>query len=263
MRILAPVLALLLVAPACSQDGPREQLATTAQKLAEIRSGELSLRASVENEGPGAGFELSGVFELPGEEGSLPVASIDYTQIAGDEQAQSAFVSDGEAACVKVADGYQQLSAEQLELLQGSVGSSSETDGALQQLGIEDWIEGEASMEEDDGSRTFTSSLNVPAAIGDIVELTQSYGASSGLEPLDEAGTEQIENAVQSSLLEVEASSETDHLERLFVEVEFGTEEQYRELLGELASATFSLEMTLSNHNEDIEVSLPPCTPAP
>ena len=77
-----------------------DALAETAENLGAIESGDLSLRLVVASDGTDVGFELDGPFALA-EDGGLPVAEIEYTQLAGAEEETATFISTGEKAFVE------------------------------------------------------------------------------------------------------------------------------------------------------------------
>src|SRR3954447_8557410 len=97
--------ALVLALAGCGGGGASEDakpvLARTASNLARIHSGDLDLRLLVTpSTGKGrVGFELQGPFELRGG-GPLPVARVEYTQIAGTRSAAATLISTGRQAYV-------------------------------------------------------------------------------------------------------------------------------------------------------------------
>ena len=267
-RLVVLLGALALAAPGCGGgDGgdADEALSETAANLAEIRSGTLSLRFLATAEGEAAdgedgrvGFELEGPFAFP-EGDALPVARMDYTQIAGDEEGSGTFLSTGEKAYVELDGTTYELPEEQQEEFRGVGASLGEGDG-LGDLEIERWMEdpelsdgGEAGGAETD---RITANLNVVNAVNDLIGLASEVGGSVP-EPLDGASADQLRRSVNSATVEVLTGKDDRLLRRLHVDVDFGAPSDLpRELRG-LVGAGVELELEIANPNEPVRVEEP------
>src|SRR6266567_3587892 len=96
MRRLFLLFAVALALAGCGGSNARQELRQTAQNLRGIRSGTLLMRLVVSplNGTKGRiGFILSGPYEL--RPNGLPLADIQYTQLAGPGSATARFVSTG------------------------------------------------------------------------------------------------------------------------------------------------------------------------
>src|SRR2546423_10621033 len=102
MRRIWLVAALVPALAGCGGGGDATPiLSRTAANLGKIHSGRLDLKFLVTpKDGKGrVGFELHGPFEL---RRGLPVADVDYTQIAGDRSPSATLISTGDRAYVDV-----------------------------------------------------------------------------------------------------------------------------------------------------------------
>ena len=266
MRRLAGMLAALALAGAGCGGGPsaEEVLSETASNLAEIESGKLSLRLLVEGRGGAGegifGFELKGPFSLAAP-GSLPVARVDYTQIAGPERATVTLVSTGRKAFVVVAGRTYALPLRQLEELRGARGELRAGSG-LEELRIDDWIEspkladgGEVGGAETDRVR---ARLDVVQAVNDLLELARGLGADTAAR-IDGESARQLERAVESGSIEVLTGKGDRLLRRLTIDAEFGfgVPQVLRGQLGDLVGARVTFELGVSDPNEPVSVPEP------
>ena len=136
--LFAAFLALALTACGGGSSGPTGALQETSDKLGDIRSGDLTLRMHVEGGGKQAGFELQGRFALA-DEGELPVADLDYTQIAGDKEETVRLISTGEKAFVAIGNDVYELPEKQTASLR-SAGGQVSGDSGLGSLDIGGWL---------------------------------------------------------------------------------------------------------------------------
>ncbi len=239
-------------------------MAETAQNLEELRSGILELRVSVsaapaeDAEEQEAGFELLGSFQLP-EEGELPVADVEYTDLGADGTTQG-FVSTGDAAFIEVDGQAYVLPADRIESLRGGSGGG---DSPFADVQVGSWLkdpkleEGE-DLDGDEVDRV-TAELEVVPALNDLFSMAQRFGGGAGFETIEDDEAERVENAVKSSHIEIISGAEDRLLRRLLIEVELGIDDDVglREVLGPLAGAAFTLDMSISEPNQPIEVSEP------
>lgn len=263
MKRLAAVAALLLVLAACATDAS-EVVTETAANLEELRSGLLELRVSAESapgeeEAAEAGFELIGSFQLP-EEGALPVADLEYTDLGADEPVTQGFISTGEQAFIEVEGQAYELPAEQTQSLLGGGGSD---DSIFEGASVDEWLtdaelnEGE-SLEGTEVDRV-SGELDVVAALNDLFGIAQRFGAPADYSTIEGDEAERLENAVQSSHMEIVAGTEDRLLRRLLIEVELalGDDVALADALGPLAGTSFTIDMSISEPNQPIEVEAP------
>lgn len=260
-RIFATALAAVALA-GCGGTDPGDVLAETTQNLAELNSGLIELTVAVQSEGEpdgeeqAAGFELAGSFQLP-EEGRLPVADLRYTDLAGDEGARS-FVSTGDAAYVEVQGQMYELSDEQAATL---IGGDDDGASPFQGLSVEEWIL-DAELSEGrglDGEEVdrITGDLDVAVALNDLFTLAGAFGA--GGDPIEGREAERLDNAVQTATIEVVSGTEDRLLRRLLIEVDLGLDPdlEVTQALGPLAGTGFTLDLSISEPNQAIEVQPP------
>jgi hypothetical protein len=254
------VATVALVLSACGSDAA-DVLSETGANMSEIESGQMLLRltaaAADEEEAP-VGFELRGPFALP-DEGDLPVAELEYTQLAGDESETVTFISTGEAAFVEVDGVAYELPPEQVAELRG--GPEQEAENVFDEVGIDDWIRDPvlSDGEEVDGDPTdqVSGSLDVIVALNDLFELGERFGGSD-LPRIEGAAGRQLEGAVQDSSMSVLTGREDRLLRQLEMEVDLAP--QLPPELQEIevvSGANVSLSVTLTDLNETVEVEEP------
>lgn len=252
------VAALVIVLGACGGgegDSPNKVLGDTAENLGEIVSGDLMFRVVASSEENEIGFELDGPFDL-GNEGGLPVAEIEYTQIAGKESATATFISTGDEAFVRVDDQTYRLPAEQTAQFERADGGSK----ALGNLRIDGWLEdpklsdgGEVGGAETD---KIVADLDPVAAANDLLALVARLQGEDATR-LEGNSAEQLERALKSSRIEVYTGKDDRLLRRLVIEADFAAElpEELQNLT--LPEAHFELVLELSDPNGDVEVEAP------
>ena len=254
MRKAVIVLAACALA-ACSQD-EGSTLAQTAERLAEIRSGELSLEVTITAaDGSGTtGFTLDGAFSLPDEEGSLPIADLTYVQIAGEEEGGGRFIATGESVYTELEGQVYELPQDQVDAFR--VSGDENAPGVFEGLDLDAWIS-EPTTAESEGITTISGGLDVVTAMNDIFEIARRFGgAAPGLLEGDEAG--RVREAVRSATITVESGSEDGLLRRLAAAIDFGVRnDDLIEALGPFAGVSFDLEMTIADPNGEVEVEEP------
>ncbi len=236
----------------------------TAANLEKLRSGILELRLQVspapgeEAEPQEAGFELTGSFQLP-EEGQLPVADLEYTDLGAEEPTTQGFVSTGTAAFIEVDGQAYELTPEQAQTLVGGSGEGE----LFAQASVEEWLR-EPQLHEGEGLDgtevdRVTGELDVATALNDLFAVAQSFGGGAGFQTIEGEEAERLENAVRSSHIEIIAGAEDRLLRRLLIEVELALDEslELAEVLGPLAGASFTLDMSISQPNQPIQVGEP------
>jgi hypothetical protein len=257
---LACILAVLAVALTACGQGPNAQdvLSQTAANLDEIRSGDLSLRLIVAARGgEQAGFELAGPVALA-KEGALPVAEIEYTQIAGDERAAVAFISTGERAYVEIGETVYALRPGQVDELRGGGAAT----GGLGELRIEDWfVEPELSGGgEVGGTETdrIAADVDVVAAANDLIQLARELGAAN-VDRIEGESATQLRRSVESATIEVYTGEEDRLLRRLAIDARLRADvpREVEEALGTFGGARFTLELGIADPNRPVSVEAP------
>ena len=259
MRRAPLVLVLVALLTACAGGGgdPEEVLAETADKLGEIRSGDLDLSLIVRPRGGEEfGFELRGPFELP-KRGRLPRIRVEYTQVANGRRATVTLVSDGREAHAEAAGRRIELTAEQQEELR-SAGAALAARGGLGRLPIDAWLEdpelsdgGEVGGAETD---KIEGKLDPVATVNGLVGLARGFGR--GLRHVDGASAEQLREATESSRFEVYTGKDDRLLRRLLLEATLGFDvpSDLRRALGEVVGATITFRLGVGNPNEPVNV---------
>jgi hypothetical protein len=257
---LAGLLALLALALAACTHEPsaQEVLSETAGNLGEIRSGDLSLRLAVAaSGGERAGFELEGPVALA-EQGELPVAEVEYAQIAGDERATVTFISTGERAFVEIGEEVYALPSDDVDELRGGAVEA----GGLQELRIEDWF---VDPELSDGGEVggaetdrITADVDVVAAANDLIALARELGAAN-VETIEGASAEQLRRGVESATVEVYTGEDDRLLRRLVIDARLRADvpRELRDALGAFGGARLTLELGIADPNRPVSVEEP------
>jgi hypothetical protein len=263
-RVPALVAVLALVA-GCGSDHASHVLSQTADNLGKIRSGDLTLRlvvSPVEGTKGRIGFELRGPFAL--RPGALPVAKIAYTQIAGARQATATFISTGAKAYAEVNGKAYELPAESTESIRQAAAGIGGSNG-LGRFEIGSWFD-DPSVTEGDLSGTSTdhvvAGLNVVAAANGLLGLVRELGRDAPRIEGDAA--QQLEDAVQSSNIEVWSGKDDHLLRRLLLEADLGLDvpASLRRVLGDVVDAKVEFELAIADANEPVSVP-PPTNPLP
>jgi hypothetical protein len=258
--LLAAFLALALTACGGGSSGPTGVLQETSDNLGDIRSGDLTLRMHVEGGGKQAGFELQGRFALA-DEGELPVADLDYTQIAGDKEEKVRLISTGEKAFVAIGNDVYKLPEKQTASLR-SAGGQVSGDSGLGSLDIGGWLiqpklsdGGEVAGVETD---RIQADLDVVRAANDILALIAGLDGRQATQ-LEGRNAEQLRAATKSATIDVHTGKDDRLLRRLVIEARLGADvpAKLRDQLGGLANARFTFELAIADPNEDVEVQEP------
>jgi hypothetical protein len=259
--------ALAAAAGGCGSSGsgaedPGEALSQTAAKLGDIRSGELKLEVIVDprEEGGEFGFELAGPFQLAEEEGRLPTAQVEYTQLADGERETTTVTLTGEKGYITVDGETYELDEDQLERLRAAAPAADGEGGSegLEVLRIDDWLrEPESSGGDEvggDSTDRVEAELDVVAAVNDLMALV---GGAAGSEVSgDDARL--LRESVRNPRLEVLTGSADRLLRRLRITAEFDPElpEELSEL-ARAAGADVEFLLEIANPNEPVEVEAP------
>jgi hypothetical protein len=257
--------AVALLLGSCARPSAEEVLADTAANLGRIHSGVLGMRMMAESTGQLAGemgFELEGPFALPVGDESLPVAEFRYTQIAGPESAEATFLSTGEQAFVEIEGQAYELQAD--ALAEEPAAAPAAAAAGLGTLRLNEWIrEPELSDGgEVGGTDTWrvTADLNAGAAIPDLMELSGSLGSTGFLAAFEGAGSEQLEQAVESSTIEIYTGKDDRLLRRLVMDIRLGLSHLEAELgdaVTGLADMHLRFEVEVSDIGRQVSVEAP------
>jgi hypothetical protein len=236
-----------------------EVLEQTTAKLASIRSAELGLRLVLEPREAASqgriGFELRGPVELRA--GRLPVARLEYKQIAGRQEAGATFLATGRESFVELGGiSYRLPEGETASLARGA---GSIRSGATLPLGR--WLEDPKVEDggEIDGTVTdhVSARLDAAAALRDIFAAAAAGGAE--VPDLSGAGAGELREAIESSSIEVWSGRDDHLLRRLRLEISFRVEPPrgLRRDLGELVGGRLSFAVDLGRINAPVRVGAP------
>ncbi|MFL5980902.1 MAG: hypothetical protein ACJ74R_04255, partial [Gaiellaceae bacterium] len=228
----------------------------TAGNLGKIRSGDLTLRLVVSpREGTKGriGFELHGPFAL--RRGSLPIAHVAYTQIAGAHEATATFISTGTKA-------YAELNGKVYELPETATASIRQAAGgpagksALGDLDISSWVE-DPSVSTDGDEEHVSAKLDVVDAANGLLQLLRGLGRAAPTIEGDEA--DRLRDAVDSSNFDVWTGSRDHLLRRLLMRADLGLDvpESLRRVLGDVVGAKVDFELAVKNPNQPVTVEAP------
>jgi hypothetical protein len=263
MRLAAPFLAVLaLAASGCGGGGgggeAGDVLRETADKLGEIRSGEITLELTFEAKGLGrAGFALEGPVDLDAE--PLPVARLEVTQFAGERTDEVVFLSTGEKAYVEVGGETYVLPPELVEEVRGAVGEL-EAEGGLEQIELDGWIvdpqlsEGPAVA----GAATdrITAKLDVVNVVNGLLDIAGELGgAPRGTPRVEDENAERLRQSVRNTRIVVLMGKEDRLLRRLELAIDFSpsSPDEVQRVLG--TGVRFLLEVR--EPNSDVSVPEP------
>jgi hypothetical protein len=263
--------ALLLVCAAlsgCGGGGDANQvLARTADSLGKIRSGLLTLRLVVSpRQGTKGriGFELRGPFGL--RPGSLPLARIAYTQIAGAREATVTFLSTGARAYAVVKGKAYELPPSATEEVRRASAGLGGSGGALGSFHVESWFDhpkvsggGEVGGADTDH---VSADLDVVAAANGLLDLLRGLGREST--QIRGRESDRLRDAVESSSIDVWSGKDDHLLRRLLLHAQLGFDvpKSLRRALGDVVGARVEFELAVANPNRPVHVT-PPQNPLP
>jgi hypothetical protein len=242
-------------------------LSRTAANLGSIRSGDLTLRLIVsprDGTKGRVGFELHGPFAL--RRGSLPVARIRYTQIAGAREGTATFVSTGAKAYALANGKAYELPASATEQVRSAAAGLGGAGNGLGTFHVESWfdhpkVEG---TDEVGGTETdhVTADLDVVAAANGLLDLVRGLGRD--VPRIEGQQAKQLQDAVESSSIDVWSGTQDRLLRRLLLKADLGLEvpKSLRRALGEVVGAKVEFELAVANPNEPVTVE-PPANPLP
>jgi hypothetical protein len=263
-RALALLAAATILASCGGDDGGGDAtpvLRETADKLGEIRSGDITFTMEVDPRGEAEpfGFTFTGPFAL-GEAGELPRVDVEYTQRANGEEATVRLVSDGERAVTLIGGQEIELDESAVEDLRQAgaqvLGEDAADDEGLEELRVDRWLVEPELSEGPDGTDRIEGELDVVEVANGLIELA---GSLTGTQRLDEESAKQLRDAVESSEFELLTGEDDRLLRRLSLAAVIAADvpEELREALGDVVGGEFSFLLELDRPNEPVEISLP------
>jgi hypothetical protein len=256
-RVALAVGILLLVLGGCGGGGSSagDVLQDTADKLGEIRSGELTLRLLVHPVGAGddVGFELQGPFALPREDAPAN-ARLRYTQIRGANRGGVTVVLAGGKGYIQSKGTYYELPADVTRSLQQSGGSGEDP---LDTLHLEGWLI-DPKLERSGDTDRVTGTVDAVAAVNDLLQLAHDFGRDD-LRPLEGKDTERFRQAVRSASLELETGAKDRLLRRLTLALDLGLDvpRELRRALGTRVGAQVRFELAVASPNMPVRITAP------
>lgn len=260
IAVLLAVLALTACAGGGGSGGGEagDVLRETADKLGEIRSGEITLELTFEVEGLGrAGFALEGPVDLDAE--PLPVARLEVAQFAGERTDEVVFLSTGEKAYVEVGGETYELPPDLTEEVRGAVGEL-EAEGGLGQIELDGWIvdpqlsDGPAVA----GAETdrITAKLDVVNVVNGLLDIASELGGAPQDAPRVEGeNAERLRQSARNTRIVVLTGKEDRLLRRVELAIDFSPSapDEVQRILG--AGVRFLLEVR--EPNSDVSVPEP------
>jgi hypothetical protein len=260
VRRLGVVLVLLLAA-GCSEATPAEKVTSeTADRLGEIRSGQLLFKLVAGAGDSQVGFQLEGPFALPAP-GALPVARMDYTQIAGSRETTTQVIATGANAYVGIDGTVYQLPPAQVESLRAPKDSKDDGLGGLR---IDDWVKDPqlSAGDEVDGVATerIQGPVDVVRTLNDLFAFGRQAGASDLAVPeIKDDDADQLQRVTESATLDLLTGKEDRLLRRMAVDIRLAAHvpDRVKAALGDLAAATIRFDLAVSQPNKPVQVPEP------
>jgi len=255
MWVAATVLA-TTVAACGGGDGDADVLAGAEDRLAELRSGRMTLvmTASTGEGEDGAGpvgFRVEGSFSFESD-GDLPVLDLTYTRILDEEQ-ELTVGSDGEQAWVVSEGDVTDVPPEQLETLRLGDGDR----GGIPELDLAAWVD-EPVVEERNGETIVTGELDAAEMLEDLQRITAEV-AGETTDEIDDEEAERLRGLVRDSSVEVVTVGEDHELRSLSGSVDFGADVpgDLRDAFGAYAGARLELTLTIEELDGELKVEHP------
>ena len=262
-RAAVVALAGLLLASCGGSSGAAKALEETESKLAEIRTGTLSLvllaSSTTAADGEGAGFNVEGTFAVGEKKGALPVADLEYTRITGAERRTTRFLSTGTRAFVQIDGRLTELDEAQVAGLRVQDEGSG---GGLEGLTLRRWFDDPElapGPDLDGATDQITGKADAVAILNDVIALTEQLGANDGaVRTLEGDAADRVRRAVADARAEVVTGRDDRFLRRADVSVDLAvTDSRVRDALGDLAGARLTLTLEVKNRNQRVEVTVP------
>jgi hypothetical protein len=242
-------------------DQPEDVLGETASRLGEIRSGtlDLSLLVTPRDRSGASGFELRGPFSF-GNDGSLPVMKVEYTQVAAGERGSVVLISTGQKAYAAVGEETYELTPDQTEELRSATGAL-ERDGGFEQLALDGWIVDPELSDggEIDGAETdrVRGRLDIVEAVNGLLELARGFGRD--LPRIDGESAKQLRKATRATRFELHTGKDDRLLRSLTMEADFALEvpAELRNELGDLVGGKVAFRLGIAKPNDPVRVVEP------
>jgi hypothetical protein len=254
VRLAALCLLLAALAAGCGDGQAHDVLSETATNLGKIHSGDLTLRLVVSprtgTKGR-IGFELRGPFALRA--GSLPIARVAYTQIAGPREATATFISTGSKAWAEVNGKVRELSPAQTEAIRLAANGRSNGLGGLD---IASWVK-EAHVSSSGDLDHVSAKLDVVNTANGLLGLLRQLGRPGPT--IEGAEADRLRNAVMSSSFDAWTGKEDRLLRRLLLKADLGLSvpSELRRVLGDVVGAKIDFELAVAHPNEPVTVAPP------
>ncbi len=234
----------------------------TTDRLGSVRSGVLAMTLLATPESSttrGEGFEISGPFSVATQRGTLPIANIVYTRIAGSTRETARFTSNGRQAFVTTAGRTSPVPRGQLQGL-FATGKRSAGPGGLEGLHLDKWMR---SPRLSDGGHVdgtavdkLTGNVDPVAAINDLVTLATDVDGSVQDAPrrLEGADAARVRRAVHDATAEVRVGKQDHLLRRLQLAIHFALADNnsLRQVLRSFTGAVLRFDLTVDKPNQRV-----------
>lgn len=231
---------------------PGPALQQTAANLEKIETAVLHLSVRMKpKDGQEFGYEIDGPVQLAAE-GELPLADVEYTQLANGQEDTVRLVLTEAGGWVERDGRRTDLAEEQLAELRES--GSLLGEGGLETLDFERWIVDPESSGGSDGTEKVTGEVDVATAMAGLAALS---GVLAQDVTLTAEQREQVAEAVEDSSFELVTGEDDRLLRGLAIEFTLDAEvpEDLRDAIGEDAvGATFSFDLELDEVNEPVSI---------
>lgn len=231
---------------------PGPALQQTAANLAKIETAVLHLSVRMKpKDGQEFGYEIDGPVQLA-EEGELPLADVEYTQLANGQEDTVRLVLTEDGGRVERDGERTALTEAQVAELRES-GSLLGQDG-LETLDLEQWIVDPERSDGPDGTEKITGEVDVATAMAGLAALS---GVLAQDVTLTAEQRKQVADAVEESHFELVTGDEDRLLRGLTLDFTLDAEvpEDLRDAIGdEVVGATFSFDLELEDVNEPVSI---------
>lgn len=250
-RVAAAVGAAAVLLSGCGSSPTA--LRRTADRLADIHSGDLTLRFSLTPAGAkeGVSVQLDGPFSLAADK-PLPIARIAYAQRAGTTR-RATFISTGRQAFVTTGGRTVRLSRDRLAGLRVGSGKARSVDDLG--LHVDRWVKDATTsagprLHEQETQR-IAGTLKPAQALGDLAR------ASGGAGGLSTADAKRLSRTVSGSSVEIIAGKQDHLLRRLRLSVVLSVPPDLRSKLGTRAGLRIRFSIGIAEPNKSVHVRAP------